>query len=1163
MTYYKKSFDCFILATIVILTSFLILPQVSALTKEECNYAGNYAGSGIYCSNLPASNNCIWPSYYTNVNYDTLMDCVVSTSQDIPVGDTYLKRYYFKSLKIDYGVSLKFYANSVSPQAALSGTCQGSCDITKALTSSAGDAGQSISGDNNKGGDGGAGGAGGGMFKAGGNSAGGTKNFDAGNCGSNCEGKGKGASGGKPGANITIYAKNLTMIDGSEISVAGRSGGNGADGGDDCGVNYAFPFCTARAGGGSGGGAGGGGGGMLSIYTNYFTLSSTAKLNVSGGSGGRAGTPGNDKGNNNDDGCFGGSGGGGESGEIKLYYSGQEELQIIPTNIFFLKGGAGGVAPDGRYCNNDPTAEKAYGLSGKDKTASTLRLTEKPSECNNGLDDDNDNLIDLQDADCYNTASTGENTFCTTKSGPLPTISLPGAKSSIASPWWNPLATNGNDGCCGDDVLDYGFISKIGSGTSDRRQYLCYNKTKPTLSSDSDFIRNTWLNAVTTRYLITSINTSKGNIDAISNSLDWYYCNATGTAKLDSGIPIRENGTFNNAVKDNTVACYELYSNQRYPIIFADNCTDAPDKPCCAKRSGTTEPVRVPIDDIEQCADYCQLSISEGTPLPPLIITDTFNEVPTNPDTASFIPKSMCPFNPADCLENIAFSKDKPCGEQGNTFSPSNTLCNSSTSICKKGISLTTLGSSPDNLCCFGSEATCVTPKPTITTQTECKYHNGTFYKSTDYSCKGSNITVTTGGICCFGTVTLSNKKIVEYQSDQNGAFRCFKQNSQNLLTQCCQDTTCINKKLLPVEYVKIVEFSNKIQSLGSVQNTILNFDRFNGTIKDYIYKLPISAGSYGYVDMMGYPNYLNISQFTFLEFDIAYNTPDLDLILNGGTTLDNIQLGKVSKFSTNGDAALRWHHIVINLTNYAPGITKFHNLKFINQNKDRQKAYILVDNIILVPYTIEDLKYNSPNYYCTGGFQGWINELDPPPSLDPTSNDWTWENYGPYQLTCDSQAAFGWTGTRCCGDDTKLDNYGEFYNDTERGCFNGSLITDNEALTYSKKIDEPGDIFEAYKYKDLLYFNDSFVTCQAADTKYTNLLKGFNGSINPSAGALIPPQTITEQCTVRGSYYCANGAWRKKIRVGATEYKEFPETQILLSTTPPGAELLKNGFRG
>ncbi len=105
----------------------------------------------------------------------------------------------------------------------------------------------------------------------------------------------------------------------------------------------------------------------------------------------------------------------------------------------------------------------------------------------------------------------------------------------------------------------------------------------------------------------------------------------------------------------------------------------------------------------------------------------------------------------------------------------------------------------------------------------------------------------------------------------------------------------------------------------------------------------------------------------------------------------------------------------------------------------------------------------------CTGAFDEqqntdfrWLSDLD---EIGPESADnprEKWEQLG--RTACNAVPSFGWTGTSCCGDDTgkntyfgvdnnKIkrivgdDTFKEFYNDTEGGCWAGNPIADGQRM--------------------------------------------------------------------------------------------------------------------
>jgi len=728
----------------------------------------------------------------------------------------------------------------------------------------------------------------------------------------------------------------------------------------------------------------------------------------------------------------------------------------------------------------------------------------------------------------------------------------------FAGPW---VFNNGNE--------ENGYITQNNSIPS-RTQFMCYDNTANNIKNYN------WLDAMRVKYQIKTVGTSKGEVDTISNSKDWYYCNATGDGTL-KGKQISEGSTFAPASGNNQVSCYDLvssyfsaYYSGKY--IFADGCPISPNilpsgmTACC---DGMTNLNAV----ISNC--NCKY-LGADNRLHRLILPDTY-DVPSTLGASGgqTILKELCLFDTLSCLSDKTFNFDskKTCefNARSNDFNVSSNInvpCDLDNNVCIGGVVVNTSdsNSTANKLCCFGQSAKC-TPIGDVDTSTSeaCILENGKpFDVSSDYVCSGSSsipIENAPGQACCFGTLSIPLQKHF-FQSQSNTSFMCFKQGDINLLSQCCYDSSCKNIIYNPGE-AGLDFFKNRVTTLGSVQNTIVNFDELDengGKILDYVRKFtfdfqdsPIGIdGSY-----TGY-RIINLSTFTYLEFDIAYSSQGINVSLN------DVNLGLLSDYSNNGNESNRWHHIVIPLKSFIdnnPNNVLFSSLQFTAPEDFPQgnlgfKVKLILDNVLLSSDG-NDLNTNSKNRYCTGGFEGWIDDLDPPDSAYDVSSTFfnSWSNYGPYMLTCNSIGPYSWTGRYCCGDDTKLNNYGEYYNDTMFGCFGGTKLMNDWTVSYAKNMQYDS----SYKYKDLLYYNDTFVGCQIPLGKYYDLNVGYGESTQV---ALVNANNIiTSQCMVVGHHYCMNNAWKEDFDIGNFNHLALTDQKVLLKTAPAGPNLIKKGF--
>jgi len=103
-------------------------------------------------------------------------------------------------------------------------------------------------------------------------------------------------------------------------------------------------------------------------------------------------------------------------------------------------------------------------------------------------------------------------------------------------------------------------------------------------------------------------------------------------------------------------------------------------------------------------------------------------------------------------------------------------------------------------------------------------------------------------------------------------------------------------------------------------------------------------------------------------------------------------------------------------------------------------------------------------------------------------------------------------------------------------------------------------EAFEQFNNKDLLYFDDEFISCQVPEGKYAELKTSFDGT---RKSGLLVTGNVNDQCDVRGSYYCMNNAWRQNIPGYDGDPSTFPEVGVALKQAPPGGNLVINGGFG
>ncbi|MDB4303526.1 hypothetical protein N9934_01880 [Desulfosarcina sp.] len=237
------------------------------------------------------------------------------------------------------------------------------------------------------------------------------------------------------GGNVKFITQEFILLSGVVLSANGEDGNNGheASNGDQ----------------GGGGGAGGSGGGIIHISTVSLVLNGNIKAN--GGDGA--------KGGNDFSGGGGGGGGAGARGYVSFTAPIEEEDFCLKVQAV-----AGSEGEPGTSSGPNQVWQAEDGYSSEDigeEVCAKTKITETDPEgleensviyCQDGLDNDFDGLIDMQDGDCYNCTAdslTCGSSFDNTGQCPSQTFTDPLQFENLELEQFS--ATNTDDGCCGDD----------------------------------------------------------------------------------------------------------------------------------------------------------------------------------------------------------------------------------------------------------------------------------------------------------------------------------------------------------------------------------------------------------------------------------------------------------------------------------------------------------------------------------------------------------------------------------------------------------------------------------------------------------------------------------------------------------------------------------------
>ncbi|MEK6887050.1 MAG: hypothetical protein AABW88_04405 [Nanoarchaeota archaeon] len=196
------------------------------------------------------------------------------------------------------------------------------------------------------------------------------------------------------------------------------------------------------------------------------------------------------------------------------------------------------------------------------------------------------------------------------------------------------------------------------------------------------------------------------------------------------------------------------------------------------------------------------------------------------------------------------------------------------------------------------------------------------------------------------------------------------------------------------------------------------------------------------------------------LEFDIFLaGSRTLNLSINWTPANNNPKTrsfdNPVLPYSTTGDELNRWHHIIIPIPqNIKSGkvnrITLYVNQKQLTDELGEYdlnaftpfcktstgcKRIIINNNYYLNLIGLDRIFLsNSETNFCTSSYAPYHGVSE----VGKWTDEFDSTGLGAEEA-CNNVASYGWTGTRCCGDDL-----GETYNDINGGCWMGMFVANN-----------------------------------------------------------------------------------------------------------------------
>ncbi|NQU98156.1 hypothetical protein HQ533_01710 [Candidatus Woesearchaeota archaeon] len=627
---------------------------------------------------------------------------------------------------------------------------------------------------------------------------------------------------------------------------------------------------------------------------------------------------------------------------------------------------------------------------------------------------------------------------------------------------------------------------------------------------------------------------SAENFDVISNGGEWFVCDASGNAPnplggLNDANYVDEYGTFGSRTVDNKPACLDTIAD--FPPPWGDihdcesstflGCPDV-EYPKCVRDSGELITHSYNFDSFRNtCGDVCK--DGEGD-------EDTLFNYLTDGSNAA----TICELFPALCLTNDIVIEEGvfivPKRQCGVTFDScmdtvqvgsclyitgSNDRICDEFSYCNGGVFIYS-DEPPDNIyqtpaCCFGEEAGCKQ-----LTVDECVLKGGVLGNPTELFCSGKEVVLDSiDDNCCFNGEWLPDLTKLYFDSylASPDKFVCYEGSYGSSFAECCGDGLACENLNSPLQRYD----QYKYFAVGSTFHSLKNFD---GLADDdeyaYIDKVRIYKNLQASDAENGKKIHLeqkNWGGFDFFVMDIAYNLPGYIGNITFKTSDGNYERSyPIVNHSRNGKNPFRWHRIVIELddpTNFN-GYSDMDSPRIHYVPLETNALDMVIDNLHLYSDDGGDVD-KSKNQYCSGNWGKWVSNLDgdSDEGFNSSSNI---EEKGPYHAACEAQGPFDWTGFRCCGDDTWPESYGEFFNDINHGCYNGTTVYHD--WTYANATNDNSN-----KNKDLLFYDGTFWVCdhQGAYQHYETVKQSFDGDISETNLS----SNLSTLFEARGSWYC------------------------------------------
>ncbi len=355
-------------------------------------------------------------------------------------------------------------------------------------------------------------------------------------------------------------------------------------------------------------------------------------------------------------------------------------------------------------------------------------------------------------------------------------------------------------------------------------------------------------------------------------------------------------------------------------------------------------------------------------------------------------------------------------------------------------------------------------------------------------------------------------------------SFICYDINENNYFMECCSvfnPNSCTNRNNRLNDYI-LSPMSSYLLDGQPLHALITNFD--TGTrFQHRRYESLQKGGSAGFSG-----NALKIkdwTQFDYLHFQFSYTRGALGNIVFEDSNGEIASLDLNNYINSIGDVIV-WQSVTIPLKDINDANSDFNlgNVQSIRIFVTDGPTSLVFHNFYLSTNSTNDVSVPGEEYFCSGPWGGWISNLDGPSDAGFGDNAPP-SMYEMYEYACNLNPAYRWTGRRCCGDDTKYYNYGEWFTDTNGFCWGGAPVFNDSTIASSVSLDYSS---RNLTEKSLLYYNGNIYSCHLPKNHYDKQFS-YDGTTLLNSNFRNQVDEVKDPFSVVGSWMCQEGqGWVK-----------------------------------